>query len=142
MFYFGAVVMYRFILSVAVVGQVMLASAQHSEAGEIALKRQTVAMPTGTKASLQDIFAWDERCRPVEIGFKPVQVENGKLYAVPETYSIKGKSGDPCNGKRITGKEVFFQPSTNFRGKATISYMVTTKGVQDRYVISRTIIVR
>jgi hypothetical protein len=121
---------------------VAMSAVQVAHAAQQTRNAPQVTVKAGKVSTIQDLYAWDANCRPVPVVFKALKTSSGKLYAVPETYRIKGSAGDSCNGRTVSGKKIVFQPQRDFKGKTSVRYSVTAPKIKNTYVISRSIVVR
>jgi len=123
-------------------GVLILVVSQFAEAKTQTVRNSPLTVTAGEKTSLQDLYAWDKNCRPLNISFRPGMSLTGKLYAVNDRFRVNGAPNDPCNGKSVSGKRVIFQANPGFKGKTTISYSVKTPNYSDTFIFMRPIRVR
>ena len=106
------------------------------------VNQSQITITAGKKAGIQDLYAWDKNCRALNVSFQPMPSFSGRLYTVRDRFRISGAPGEPCNGKSVSGSRVIFEPARNFKGMATVRYMVRTPNHADTFVFSRNVMVR
>ncbi len=126
----------------ATAGVLILGVTQFAEAKTQTVRNSQLTVSAGKKTSLQDLYAWDKNCRPLNINFRPGASSNGKLYVVKDRFRVNGAKNDPCNGKSITGKRVVFEANEGFKGKTTVTYSVKTPNYPDTFIFMRPLRVR
>lgn len=135
------IILNRVVLAAALI----LVPATLAQAAQKPLKAPVVTVKPGKASTIHDnLYAWDEKCRPVTIRFKVLQASSGRVYPVAQTYRIKGPAGDACNGRTVSGRKIMFHPAPGFKGSTFIKYSIATPGtaMKDTFVFSRPIQVR
>ncbi|MCU0790043.1 MAG: hypothetical protein MUE79_03165 [Nitratireductor sp.] len=123
----------------------MAALVQFGHAAQKSQKAPSVTVKQGQVSTIHDgLYAWDENCRPVAIKVKVWKSSGGRLYPVPQIFRIRGKAGDACNGRMVSGRKIVFKPAPGFKGNTSVRYSIATPGtaIRDTYVFSRSIMVR
>jgi hypothetical protein len=118
---------------------------QFGHAAQKNLKAPVVNVKPGKVSTVHDgLYAWDENCRPIAIKVKVLKASDGRLFPIPQTFRIRGKAGDACNGRMVSGRKIVFQPAPGFRGSTSVRYAIATPGtaITNTYVFSRSINVR
>jgi hypothetical protein len=78
----------------------------------------TITMPAGTRAGLQQVFAWDNRCRALPVSFSG-QATTGNLFSASGVFRVL--SGR-CAGRKISGFTVVYKAPRGFKGTAKVNY--------------------
>lgn len=123
-------------------GLVILCGVEFAQAKTQTIRNPQITISSGQRTSLHDLYAWDKKCRPLTVDFRPVVSPKGKLYAVNDRFRVNGAPNDPCNGRSVSGKRVIFEASEGFTGKTTVSYRVKTPNYPDTFIFTRPIRVR
>ena len=134
--------MFAKIAACASAGIVIVVGVQFAEAKTQTIKDPQVTVGAGSKISIRDLYAWDAKCRTLNVDFKPVAAPTGRLYTVNDRFRVKTVANDPCNGKSISGKRVMFEPNQGFTGKTIVSYRVKTPNYPDSFIFTLPIKVR
>jgi len=123
-------------------GVLILCATQFAQAKTQTVRDPQLTIAAGKKTSLRDLYAWDKKCRPLNISFRPGMSLSGKLYTVNDRFRVNGAPNDPCNGKSVSGKRVIFEANPGFKGKTTVSYTVKTPNYPDTFIFTRPLRVR
>lgn len=119
-----------------------VATANMAEAGTKRVKNPTIKMKAGNRTGLHYLYAWDDRCRTIPVRFRKIKAEHGRLFTVNSRFTISKKQSRRCGGKHVFGKKVVFRANRSYKGRATVSYQVSSRNTADKYVVTRRLVIR
>ena len=90
-------------------GMIMASGVQFAEAKTQTVKDPQVTVNAGSKISIRELYAWDTKCRALNVDFKPVAAPIGKLYTVKERFQVKR------GGKRPLQRQVRIRQTGHVR---------------------------
>lgn len=99
------------------------------------LKKSAITMKAGTRAALQDVYSWDDRCRTVRVKVTPRSTSLGNVFVVRERFVISKAQSKKCAGKTVKGFRVVFKARRP--GNTVAQYGIRSKALPHTYIVSR-----
>ena len=98
----------------------------------------TITIHPGNRTGLQQVFAWNNRCRAVPVSFSG-RASAGSLLRVGGMFAV---GSGRCVGRRVRGFTVVYHAPRNFNGTATVRYSLKAANNRDAFSFTRQMIIR
>ena len=123
----------------ATLSVIMLIPVVSSSAATTTYKHPTISMKSGNRAGLQNVFAWDEKCRTVPVDIKAYRPKLGLVYLYKDRFKIPGNQSRECSGRVVDGYKIVFKADKNAKGTTLVEYQIRSKNVDRLFKFRRTL---
>lgn len=99
----------------------------------------TITMKSGNRAGLQNVFAWDAKCRTVPVSVLANKSKLGKVYLYKSSFKVPASQSRECAGRTVRGYKVVFKADKNAKGSTLVRYQIQSGNVNGTFKFRRTL---
>ena len=125
-------------LAVAV-GLLLVFPAAQASAASKTFHHPTITMKAGNRAGLQNVFAWDAKCRTVPVTVEAFKPKLGTVYLYKSSFKIPASQSRECAGRTVRGYKVVFKADRKAKGSTLVRYQVRSRNVDGTFKFRRTL---
>ena len=114
-------------------------SAFEANAASKSYSHPTITMKSGDRAGLQNVFAWDAKCKTVPVTVKAFKPKFGNVYLYKSSFKIPSSQSKSCAGRTVRGYKVVFKADKKVKGSTLVKYQVQSKNVDGTFKFRRTL---
>ena len=116
-----------------------LIPAVQAHAASKTINHPTITMKAGNRAGLQNVFAWDAKCRTVSVSIKARKPKFGNVYLYKSSFKVPASQSRKCAGRTVRGYKVVFKADKKVKGSTLVKYQVKSKNVDKTFHFRRTL---
>ncbi|MCY0149354.1 hypothetical protein OEG84_16965 [Hoeflea sp. G2-23] len=113
------------------IGVLLSVAVVQASAATKSVRHPTITMKAGNRAGLQNVFAWDAKCRTVRVRVAAHKPKKGKVYLVKSKFAVPASLSQKCAGRKVRGYKVVFKADKNAKGTTLVTYQVSSGNVKN-----------
>ncbi|PWW03556.1 hypothetical protein DFR52_101237 [Hoeflea marina] len=121
------------------IGLLVVIPAAQAAAASKTYHHPTITMKAGNRAGLQNVFAWDAKCRSVQVSVQASKPKMGQVYLYKSSFKIPASQSRECAGRTVRGYKVVFKADKKAKGSTLVKYQIQSKNVDGTFKFRRTL---